>query len=381
MTNQEKVSPVISVVEDVALTSNRDGCVTAEVYSSIEEEYKCVRSSVGISDLSHYGRIRVSGQSGQDLINSLTLSDVATVPINEMQSTFILADDGAPLCEAFICNYGDSYLVLSEGSDPTQLLGLMEALSEDRFPDAQVTDESGSLGVIGLDGPFSWELLKAIMGIGVIGIRYLELVPEQSLESIEFTLGRAGKSGEYGYLLICDLSEFVALWGHLTNLGKDFDMRPLGYRVLDLCKLENRFVSQHNEGKVVSNVLELNTRVMFNIDKGEHAGRDSLEKIMACGVERRVIGVRRAEGDDAELEKGLRVSCGGEQIGELVNAGFSSVLNSWIGLALVDADYAYVGLEYSLESDKESTNAKTVSAPFVFNRSMDLRPQEESYLD
>lgn len=383
MTKHTRSSPVISLIDDIKEESKRDECLTAAVYSSIGEEYKCVRSGVGISDLNHYGKIRVTGQSAQDLINCLTLSDVTRIPINEMQSTYILSDDGAPLCEAFIGNYGDSFLVLSEGIDPAELVHLMEGASPHFFPDVQILDETDSLGVLGLDGPFSWELLKVFMGAGVIGIRYLEIVPEQSLEGIEFTLARAGKSGEYGYLLILDVAQVPALWGHLEILGKDYDLRPLGYRVLDLCKLENRFVSQHHEGKSVSNVLELNTRVMFSPDKEQHAGRKSLKQVMASGVSRRVIGVRRAEGDgeEASLENGAPVHCGGEEIGKLVNVGFSAALNCWIGLALVNADYAYVGLEYFLESAGETIGVQTVSAPFVFNRSMELRPQEESYLD
>ena len=47
---------------------------------------------------------------------------------------------------------------------------------------------------------------------------------------------------------------------------------------------------------------------------------------------------------------------------------------------MLPAAYAYVGLEYSLQSAEDAASAITASAPFIFNRSLQIRPQEDSYL-
>ena len=51
------------------------------------------------------------------------------------------------------------------------------------------------------------------------------------------------------------------------------------------------------------------------------------------------------------------------------------MLGKSIGLALVNNDVAFVGLEYNVGSRTVTTN----SAPFVYNKSMDIRPQEHSF--
>jgi glycine cleavage system aminomethyltransferase T len=84
------------------------------------------------------------------------------------------------------------------------------------------------------------------------------------------------------------------------------------------------------------------------------------------------------EGSGAALPQlGAVVHHDGKQIGTIVNAGFSFTLNAPIALALLDVDYAYVGLEYGVGDGP--VRARTASAPFILNRSLGIRFQERSY--
>ena len=48
----------------------------------------------------------------------------------------------------------------------------------------------------------------------------------------------------------------------------------------------------------------------------------------------------------------------------------------------MDVDYAYVGLDYEVAAeDGASARIRTVSAPFILNRSLGIRVQEHSYFD
>ena len=375
-----RISPIVSHLSLATDCGSRDGCVTAAAYADTEAEYKCVRSRVGIGDLNHYAKIHVAGDTALDLLNYVILTDVARLPINQLQATVLLNDDGSPCAEAFVANYGDHFLVLGEGIAAATLFARLAGLADSRFVGAIVTDQTEALGLLGLDGPFSWELLKAFMGVSVIGTRYLEILADQALDGVPFTLYRAGKTGEYGYMLLTSADKSAELWDKLCELGKRFEMLPLGYRVIDLCKLENRFMSQHHEGSQVGNVLELNTRVLVSRDKGDYAGRAQIEGSIDVGLQRRVIGLTFAENMKAganALQVSDAVSCDGVQIGKLASLGYSHTLQRWIALGLVDTAYSYVGLDYAVAEHR----ARTVSAPFIFNRSMQIRPQEDSYFN
>jgi aminomethyltransferase len=359
----------------------RDACVTAAVYSTVEAEYRCVRERVGLQDLSYYGKIAVSGDEAMDLVNHLILADLARLPINQVQASFMLDEHAKPVCDLLIANMGSHYLLLSEGMAPSEVAARLSAAQE-KFPGAIITNRSDSLGLLSVDGPYSWELLKVFLGLGVIGTRYREVVGDQMIGGVETTLVRAGKTGEYGYLLICDSGQTIALWEALKKAGEKFELLPIGYRAVDICKVENRVYSQHAEGAAVENVLELNTRTMFGRDKDDFVGRPVLEEVMQCGLARRIVGVSFSESLDVEPDEiapGAHLSSGGAPIGSLVNAAYSYALKRWIGLALIKEEYACVGVDYGVATKRGIALASTVSAPFLFNKSMSIRPQEDSY--
>lgn len=361
----------------------RDGWIVAAIYDNLEKEYWRIRKGVALVDYSHYGKFHVEGAGALDLINKISFADAIRIPINRMMSSYVLREDGSVFCEATIGNYGDAYQILTEGIEPEKVFDLLEAETKEISSDTRITDQTHAKALIGLEGPYSWELLKTFMGTSIIGTRYLEIIPDNHLDGIPFALYRAGKTGEYGYVLQVDAHLAVDLWKKLLELGRDFDLQPVGYQALDLCRMENRFASMYYEAGSAKNILELNTRVMVSRDKDDYIGRDAVEEKLESGVERRLIGmVLDGEASDlSSLQCGASIYSDASKIGEIVNLGFSFPLNRPIALAFLEADYAYVGLDYQIGENGDARKATTVSAPFIFNESLRIRPQEDSYFN
>jgi len=123
---------------------------------------------------------------------------------------------------------------------------------------------------------------------------------------------------------------------------------------------------------------------MVSRDKGDYIGRAAVEEKLENGIERRLIGLVLENDDDGALtpiQSGTGVYCDGDKIGEIANSGFSFSLKRSIALAFLDVDFAYAGLDYRLEDGKGERGARTVSAPFIFNQSLRIRPQEDSYFN
>ncbi len=361
----------------------RDGCLIAPVYDSMEDEYWRIRKGIGLADYSHYGKFRVEGMGALDLINKISYADIVRVPINRMMPSYVLKEDGSLFCEMLVANYGDYYQILSEGVEPEKLFTLLGEEAEKRGPDTSIADETRTQALIGLDGPYSWELLKEFMGAGIIGTRYLEIISGNQLGEIPFTLYRSGKTGEYGYVLQVDANHATDFWLKLLEIGQRFELRPVGYQAIDLCRMENRFASMHHEAGLAKHVLELNTRVMASRDKDDYLGRAAVEEKLNNGIERRLIGMVLEDGknDPPALMIGDVVHADDEKIGEIANLGFSFTLNRWIALGFLNVDYAYVGLDYRIGGHDGDYEARTVSAPFIFNQSLRIRPQEDSYFN
>lgn len=359
-------------------TTSVHGYTTALAFTDAKIEYDRLRQGVGISDQGHYAKFRISGSDALDFLNNLNLPDVARLPIGRAMTSFLLGDNGDIVCECYVIAVGDGYMLFTEGTNVDTAFDYLKANVGDYS--VNIENITSEVGLIGLDGPFSWELLKELIGVRILGLRYLEMLENQKLGTTSAHIIRAGKTGEFGYLLIVGAAQVGDCWNTLMTAGAKFHIQPVGTATLDLCRLENRFPNMRLEGTKVANPIELNCRVMFDHEKEDHKGRAALETVMEQGATRRLIGFCVANSSRVP-NVGDKVVIEGHEIGEVANAQFSHGLQHPIGLALVNVDLAYVGLDYEIKSGDETLSASAVSAPFVSNRSMTIRPQEDSYFN
>jgi glycine cleavage system aminomethyltransferase T len=347
-------------------------------YSSKENEYEHLRRGIGLSDWEHVSRVQVKGPDALDVVNRLVLSDAARIPVGRVAATFILNPDGSVFADTYVWNHWESYFLLAEGPGPGELLRFVNthgAPSER----TTVTDIADQVAIFGIDGPFAWELLKELIGVKILGLRYLEVMPQQSIAGVHVDILRAGKTGEFGYLVVCPTASANSVWTALLEKGKDFDATQCGRQALDLCKLENRFINMQHEGAKAANALELNCRIMVQRDKEEYTAAEAIQKALAGDVKRRLIGLVFDDPGNVPIEAGAIVQYQDDEIGEVVAADFSYVLGRDIALAFIHNDYAFVGCPYSVKTRAGLRAAQTVSAPFIFNKSLTLRPQEHSF--
>jgi aminomethyltransferase len=334
-----------------------------------KKQYERLRLGAGLTDYSKYQVFELSGAGATTELNRVSLGDVTRLPIGRVLATYMLNEDGTLLADVLLWNQGGRFMILAETKQAESLAPFIAK----HAPGAMLKDLAPEICLLGIDGPFAWEVLKELVGVRILGLRYLETMSDQKIGDISTDIIRAGKTGEYGYILKCRAEDGAALAARLLEAGKPFEVAHCNSDVLDLCKLENRFTNVFKEGAAAKNVLELNCRVQVSSEKGDYVGREAVENCMEQGVSHRLIGLTIASGKVPA--EGSTVSYKGEDIGKLVSAGFSWTLDSAIGLALLSHEYSFVGCDYDVAGEK----AKTVSAPFVLNKSIQIRPQEDSF--
>ncbi len=365
-------SPLVSRLE-AAKHCLVDGVTVPAVYSDLESEYRALRERAALSDQSHYGKFHISGSQAVDFLSFVNLPDIARLAIGKTASSFMLAEDGSVFAECYVVSTGDTYLLLTEGRDKTEVEEYLKKHLENF--EATVKDVTEQFAMLQLDGPYAWELLKDLIGVKVLGLRYLETLDNQRIGSATVQIIRSGKTGEFGYSLIVPRDQAVECWDTLMKTGERYQILPVGVEALDLCRLENRFPNLRRDCAKVANPFEMNCRVMFDREKDDHLGRSAIEELTTEGPARRIIGFVASDESNAIPELGEKVTLAGEVIGEVVNAGYSFMLGKSIGLALVSNDVAFVGLDFHVGNRTVTTS----SAPFVYNKSMDIRPQEHSF--
>jgi aminomethyltransferase len=60
-------------------------------YSSILEEHKRVRKTVGVFDVSHMGEIEIRGAKALEMVNLITINDAARINVTQAQYSAMMA--------------------------------------------------------------------------------------------------------------------------------------------------------------------------------------------------------------------------------------------------------------------------------------------------
>lgn len=337
---------------------------------SVADEVLAIRQSVAISRPGHVRCLRVQGPGADVALDSIVPSELY-LRDGQMLQTLLLEESGRIVADAYLACDDDAFDLLAEGPTGAELRDHIVR----RLPAASrvsIEDRSETHGAIGLDGPYAWELLAQLAGPDVFGLPYLTF-----FHLDQWTCYRAGKTGEYGYLLVAPREDLDGLQARLLDLGRSLDAVPAGLDALDECARENWFFNIRREGreKVTPLELQLQWRISYRKD---YVGADALRARRAETSRRRTVCLV----SDDPMERGDSVSLDGRRVGRVLNAGPSSTRGDWVAVALVEETWAHPGIPgFRVENDRTAATARSETPPLINNRSLHVSPQIHSYAE
>lgn len=335
---------------------------------TLAAQVEAIRSSVALSRLDHVRYVRVRGEDAFDLLDGAVPAQLR-VRDGQLLHTLLLDDGARPVADVYVGRDDEEFFLLAEGPEPDALVALLRRHAPDGA-DVAIEDASTTHAILGIDGPYAWELLGAAVDPEIIGLPYLSFYHKDAA-----TVYRAGKTGEYGYGLIVPREGAEALEQRLRAKGTAYDLRDAGLEALDQCALENWFFNIRREGRAGVTPVELQLQWRVSYRKA-FTGSDALRRRRVEGACERltclVADDAVAVGDSVMGEDGV--------IGRVVNAGWSDVLGEWAALALLDIAWAHPGIDaLTISGAAGSAAARTVSPPLLMNRSLAVSPQLHSW--
>jgi aminomethyltransferase len=227
--------------------------------------------------------------------------------------------------------------------------------------------------LIGVDGFKAWAVAKELFGADVLGLPYLSIEVYQ-FEGNDVQLFRAGKTSEFGYLIMAPAEIGPALLKRLQDCVAQQGGGPVGVDTHDKLRLEGRFFNIYAEGAVVRDPLVLGLQWMIDFDKDTFAGYDAIMQRRSEGLKRKIIGVSMDSGVEG-LRGGAGVYDKEDKVAEVVAACHSYVLDTDVGLAVFPFDLAYAGLQFNLDA-ADGPMVKTISMPPIMPKSLTVKLDE-----
>lgn len=333
-------------------------------YSGVLDEYHAVRAEAGLFDVSHMGRIAVTGGGALRFLQRTTTNDVAKLPIMQAHYSMVCNHQGGIEDDVFVYRLKpDDYLLCVNASNQEKILAwLREEVRQ--VPGCTVVDQSATLAQVALQGPASRDLLNKM---GVPGIASLKLrhCLETTLVGNTCLIARTGYTGELGYECYVPTGGAASLWRAFLDHGRPAGLKPAGLGARDLLRLEMAYLLYGNDIDEHTTPMEAGVEWAVSFQKGDFIGRDALLKQKGAGLTRRFMAFELLEkGVPRHGFKITKPGTTGEIVGEVTSGNLSPLLQKGIGLGYVPPSLANPGASIVIDIRGKSMQAVVVKPPF-----------------
>jgi aminomethyltransferase len=293
-------------------------------------EHAAVREAVGVFDVSHLGKARVTGPGAADFVNACLTNDLGRIGPGQAQYTLCCDDASGGVVDDIIAyRYADDHVFLvPNAANTTEVARRLRAAAP---TGVEVTNEHEAYAILAVQGPRSADVLGAL---GLPTDHDYMSFSTASLEGTDVVVCRTGYTGEHGYELVVPVDHAVAVWDALFTAGAPHGIRACGLGARDTLRTEMGYALHGQD--LTPEITPVQGRVGWAVgwDKPAFWGRDALLAEKSAGPRRTLRGLEAV--DRGIPRPHMTVYAGDGAVGEITSGTFSPTRKVGIALALLD---------------------------------------------
>jgi len=333
-------------------------------YKSPLLEHMSVRNSVGIFDISHMGRLLITGAEATTLLNRLLTIDCARIEVMECQHAFFCNSSGGIIDDVLVFRLSETrfFIVVNAMNREKDLAWINKNKGS---LEVTITDLTEKVPMIAIQGPNASKTLQKIFSSEINKIPHLR-ASWFSFDEKKILISRTGYTGEDGFEIYifgnCGEEEALNLWNAILDAGKEFGIEPCGLAARDTLRLEAGFCLYGNE--LNENITPIEAGLTFGVkfDQRDYIGKDALLRQMKEGVKRMRVGLKMVE--RGIPRKGMKIIKDDEEIGFVTSGTLSPILKVGIAMGYVSPKYSSPGTRLNISIRGRPSEAEIVDFPF-----------------
>jgi aminomethyltransferase len=330
-------------------------------YTSILNEHKAVRNTVGVFDVSHMGEVFISGDKALDFIQYLTINDASKLFPGRVQYSAMCYPDGGIIDDLLIykLNNGQFMLVLNASNIEKDFNWMLQ---NNKY-NVQIENKSEDYSLLAVQGPKSKEVVQRLCD-KVLDLEYYHFF-EAKIAGYDMLISRTGYTGEMGYELYFRGDENTAedVWYKIMETGSEFNIQPIGLGARDTLRLEMGFCLYGNDIDQTTNPLEAGLGWITKLNKNDFISKEALLNVKTEGIKRKLVPLISDE--KAFPRHGYDITADGNKIGSVTSGTMSPILDKPIALGYVDSKYSNLDTKINILIRGKEIPARIVKLPFV----------------
>ena len=343
-------------------------------FGSVIDEHNHTRNHGGLFDVSHMGRLKITGRHARRFLERVLTRRVSDMKPNTCRYGLICNERGGVKDDVIVYRFDDHWLLVVNASNRKKIIGHFETVtpSTDAVPDGKfmvnIEDQTESTGMVAVQGPAVMDLIGKFSKEVPTLKRYTFCT--KNLLIVKMIISRTGYTGEDGVEVILNASMAnMAIKLLLKDQGETADsIKPCGLGARDTLRIEAGMPLYGHELDEETDPISAGLDFAVSLDKDEDdngesfVGQEALKKIAAAGPARRLIGL--ALDGKRTPRQGTEVRSGDKTVGRITSGCLSPTLGHPIAMAYVDPAASEVGDMLSITLGSATAEAKIVPRPF-----------------
>ncbi|MBE1492533.1 glycine cleavage system aminomethyltransferase GcvT [Plantactinospora soyae] len=306
-------------------------------------EHTSVRSAVGVFDVSHLGKARITGPGAADFVNSCLSNDLGRIGPGRAQYTLCCDESSGGVVDDIIAYlYGPEHVFLiPNAANTAEVVRRLRAAAPAGIT---VTNEHDAYAVLAVQGPRSAELLGALglptghdyMSFSTADLSFATaaLGAAPAGGPVSLVVCRTGYTGEHGYELVVPAESATTVWDALLAAGEPYGIRACGLGARDTLRTEMGYPLHGQDLSLEITPVQARSGWAVGWDKPAFWGREVLLAERAAGARRTLWGLVAL--DRGIPRPGMTVLSADAGVGTVTSGTFSPTRKAGIALALLD---------------------------------------------
>lgn len=337
------------------------------MYDSVHAEHKHTRNGIGLFDVSHMGRLKISGRHARKLLERILTRRISDMKELTCRYSLVCNEQGGVLDDVLVYRFSDHWMLVVNASNREKIVKHINANVGDFV--VTIEDQTEDTAMVALQGPRVMDLLGKFSSEVPTLKRYTFALKNMLI--MKLTISRTGYTGEDGVEIILGAKTAGMALKLLAKENPDdpsLEVKPCGLGARDTLRLEAGMpLYGHELTEEIDPISAgLNFAVSLDKDQDERGepfiGQEALKKIAAEGPTQKLVGLKL--GGKRTARQGMPISKNGEQVGIVTSGCLSPTLGGPIAMGYLDAAAATVGDVTQINIGSKTTDAEIVALPF-----------------
>jgi dimethylglycine dehydrogenase len=342
----------------------------SNAYPHVAAECEAVRNSVGLLEISNYGKFDIRGPGAADWLSHMMANRVPAV--GRIALTPMLNDRGKLIGDFTMCRIAaDHVFLVGTYAAETYYMRWFER----HMPDSGVSVRPCAMEYVGLSvaGPHSRTLLQSLVRDDLSTAAF----PFMSFRRMEIGMvpgyvGRVSFTGDLGYEIWVTTDYQRALYDLLVKAGREHGLKLFGGRALNAMRIEKSFGSWAREYRPIYGPFEAGLDRFVDLKKGDFIGRSAAAEEKENSGALRLVAFK-VDATDADAIGDEPIWHDGKTVGWVTSGAFGHRVNYSLALGYVPAALAKVDTGFEIEIIGERHKAHRLAAAAFDSSGMLMR--------